>query len=272
MKRQFLLGIGLLLIANAGFASWYDDYDAGIAAVRKGQWQVVIQKMTAAIAGNPKENNNSRTYGNIFINYHPYYYRGLAYLRVGQYDKAISDFEHTSGPGEIDRGSIDELMQDAKAKLAAASTPEPQPQPAQPQPQPVPQPTRPAIDPALRQRAATAIEQAKQRLAAAQQRKATASPQYSQALQAITSANTQFGAAKTNEDLTAVIAAADNAMLLADSATAPVVVTTTGPPTRTTSATDVVLGDTTRRVRVALEAYFRGDFDDASRGFQRLSQ
>ena len=25
-------------------------------------------------------------------------------------------------------------------------------------------------------------------------------------------------------------------------------------------------------MRVALEAYFRGDFDDASRGFQRLSQ
>jgi TolA-binding protein len=163
-------------------------------------------------------------------------------------------------------------MQDAKAKLAAASTPEPQPTQPQPQPQPVPQPTRPVIDPALRQRAATAIEQAKQRLAAAQQRKATSSPQYSQALQAITSANTQFGAAKTNEDLTAVIASADNAMLLADPASAPVVVTTTGPPTRTTSVTDVVLGDTTRRVRVALEAYFRGDFDDAARGFQRLSQ
>ena len=92
-----------------------------------------------------------------------------------------------------------------------------------------------------------------------------------QALQAITSANTQFGAAKTNEDLTAVIAAADNAMLLADSATAPATAAT-APPTRTTSVTDVVLGDTTRRVRVALEAYFRGDFDDAARGFQRLSQ
>jgi len=273
MTRRILIGvIAALVSVGVATASWYDDYNAGIAAVRKGQWAVVIQKMTAAINANPKENDNARTYGNIFINYHPYYYRGLAHLRTGKYEEAVKDFETTSGPGEIDRGSIDELMQDAKAKLAAVSTPEPQPAQPQPQPQPVPQPTRPVIDPALRQRAATAIEQAKQRLAAAQQRKATASPQYSQALQAITSANTQFGAAKTNEDLTAVIAAADNAVLLADSATAPAATATTAPPTRPTQAADVVLGDTTRRVRVALEAYFRGDFDDASRGFQRLSQ
>ena len=101
MKRQLFLGIALLLIADAALASWYDDYNDGIAAVRKGSWPTVIQKMTAAISGNPKENNNARTYGNIFINYHPYYYRGLAYLRTGQYEKAIKDFEETSGPGEI---------------------------------------------------------------------------------------------------------------------------------------------------------------------------
>lgn len=275
MTRRILIVLTAALVSvGVATASWYDDYNAGIAAVRKGQWAVVIQKMTAAISANPKENDNARTYGNIFINYHPYYYRGLAHLRTGKYEEAVKDFETTSGPGEIDRGSIDELMQDAKAKLAAASTPEPQPQPIQPQPQPqpVPQPTRQVMDPALRQRAATAIEQAKQRLAAAQQRKATASPQYSQALQAITGANTQFAAAKTNEDLNAVIAAADNAMLLADSANAPASTATTATVTRPTAATNVVLGDTTRRVRLALEAYFRGDFDDAARGFQTLAQ
>jgi tetratricopeptide (TPR) repeat protein len=129
MRRQFLLAIAILLIANAALASWYDDYEAGIAAVRKGQWQVVVQKMTAAIAGNAKENNNARSYGNIFINYHPYYYRGLAYLKTGQYEKAISDFEQTTGPGEVDRGTIEELMQDAKPRQATATTPEPVPAP-----------------------------------------------------------------------------------------------------------------------------------------------
>jgi tetratricopeptide (TPR) repeat protein len=278
MMRRVLVGmIAVLLSAGIAFASWYDDYNAGIDAVRKGQWAVVVQKMSAAIKGNPKENNNARTYGNIFINYHPYYYRGLAYLRTGKYDDAVKDFEQTSGPGEIDRGSIEELMQDAKAKQAAAATPEPQPVPQPPRPVPVPtpqpvQPTAPAIDPALRQRAAAAVEHAKQRLAAAQQRHATASPQYGQALQAITTANTQLATAKTNDELNAAIAAADNGTLLADSANASTAATNTAPVPRPTAATNLVMADTTRRVRTALEAYFRGDFDDAAREFQGLSQ
>src|SRR5262249_46393429 len=102
--KQGLLAIALLTVAASAFASWYDDYDAGIDAMRKGNYPEVIKRMTAAIAGNSKENNNTRTYGNIFISYHPYYYRGLAYLRSGQYDKAIKDLELTSGPGELDRG------------------------------------------------------------------------------------------------------------------------------------------------------------------------
>ena len=278
MMRRVLVGtIALLLSAGVAFASWYDDYNAGIDAVRKGQWAVVVQKMSAAIKGNSKENNNARTYGNIFINYHPYYYRGLANLRTGKYDDAVKDFEQTSGPGEIDRGSIEELMQDAKAKQAAAATPEPQPapQPQRPVPVPTPQPVQPSaptIDPALRQRAAAAVEHAKQRLAAAQQRRATASPQYGQALQAITTANTQLATAKTNDELNAAIAAADNGTLLADSATASTAATNTAPVPRPTAATDLVMADTTRRVRTALEAYFRGDFDDAAREFQGLSQ
>src|SRR5713226_1821849 len=103
MTRRILIGFFAALVGvGVATASWYDDYNAGIAAVRKGQWAVVIQKMTAAINANPKENDNARTYGNIFINYHPYYYRGLAYLRTGKYDLAISDLEKTSGPGEVD--------------------------------------------------------------------------------------------------------------------------------------------------------------------------
>src|SRR6202040_4315518 len=115
---------------------------------------------------------------------------------------------------------------------------------------------------------------AKQRLAAAQQRRATTSPQYGQALQAITTANTQLATAKSNDDVNAAIASADNATLLADSATASAVPTSTAtvPVPRPTAATDLVLADTARRVRTALEAYFRGDFDDAAQKFQGLAE
>src|SRR6202165_300114 len=110
------------------------------------------------------------------------------------------------------------------------------------------------------------------RRGAAQQRRATASPQYGQALQAITTANTQLATAKSNDDVNAAIASADNATLLADSATASAVPTNTAPVPRPTAATDLVLADTARRVRTALEAYFRGDFDDAAQKFQGLAE
>lgn len=278
--RTFTIGLLGLLIATAALASWYDDYDAGIAAVGKGQWATVIQKMTAAINGHPKESDHERTYGAIFITYHPYYYRGVAYLNTGKYEQAISDLEKTSGPGEADLGPLGDLLRRAKSKLEAASTPEPQPQPqpVAPQPRVVPapvpmpvQPAAPAIDPALRQQAAAAINQARTRLAAAQQRKGNNSPQYAQATQFLSDAMTRSANPRTNEDLTNAIAAAGNAAAMADLATAP----GTPPPvtpTRSAQASTAVLADPARRVRDALESYFRGEFDDASVKFKTLSQ
>ena len=279
MKRQVLLAMALLAIAAPALASWYDDYDAGIAAVRKGQWQLVVQKMSGAIAGNPRENQNSRTYGNIFINYKPYYYRGLAYLRLGQYDKAIADFERTEGPGEVDRGSIDELMQDAKAKQASATNvPEPQP-PVQvtpvPQPVPHPVPAGPVIDQALRQQVSSSINAANQSLAAARDRKAAGTAEYRNALNALTDANQRLATAKSNEDLQAALGPANNAKLFADSALVPtpnIPQPTTTTVSKPTGATNIVLGDTAKRVRNALENYFNGDFEQAATQFQRLAQ
>jgi tetratricopeptide (TPR) repeat protein len=277
MKRQVFLATALLLIANAAFASWYDDYEAGIAAVRKGQWQVVIQKMTAALAGNAKENNNARSYGNIFINYHPYYYRGLAYLKTGKYEQAISDFEQTSGPGEIDRGSIEELMQDAKSRQASSTTTEPVPTPVPKQtPVPVPVPAGPTIDPALRQQVTNAINGANQSLAGARERKAGSTAEYQKAMSALAEANQRVATAKSNDDLQAALASANNAKLFADSASGPTPtipkIPTPPPITRPDVATTVVLGETAKRLHRALESYFSGEFGDAAMQFSTLAQ
>ncbi|MDP9361389.1 MAG: tetratricopeptide repeat protein [Acidobacteriota bacterium] len=280
--RTFTIGFLALLFATAALASWYDDYDAGLTGARNGQWAVVIQKMTAAINGNPKENDKARTYGAIFINYHPYYYRGVAYLNTGKYEQAISDLERTSGAGPEDLGSIETLMSRAKTKLAQSSAPPtPEPQPAAPQPRaivpvpvPVPvQPAAPVIDPAHRQQATAAINQAKARIAAAQQRKAGNTPQYAQATQALTDALTHNAAARSNDDLNAAIAFAENAATIADLALAPGTPAPqpTAVPTRPTQASAVVLADPARRVRDALESYFRGDFDEASTKLKKLS-
>ena len=276
MRRVSFAAV-LFFAATAAFASWYDDYDAGINAANKGQWQTVIQKMTAAINGNPKENDKARTYGAIFINYHPYYYRGVANLNLGRYEQAVTDLEKTSGPGPEDLGGIDTLMQKAKAKLAAASTPspEPQPQPVRPTPVPVPvQPAAPTIDPTLRQQVTSEINNARGRMAAAQQRRATSAPQFAQATQALAEANTRNATAKSNDDLRTALGSAQNAALLFDAAPAAIVTTTIAgppPPSRPTTASTLVLGDTARRVHSALQAYFNGDFEDATRAFKSLT-
>ncbi|HEV7573057.1 MAG TPA: tetratricopeptide repeat protein [Thermoanaerobaculia bacterium] len=280
--RSVTIGLVFLLAATAAFASWYDDYDDGLKAARNGQWSAVIQKMTAAINGNAKENDKARTYGAIFINYHPYYYRGVAYLNTGKYEQAISDLEKASGPGEENLGAIETLMSRAKGKLAQASAPPPpEPQPPTPQPRIVPvpvpvpvQPAAPTIDPALRQRVNAEINQAKTRLAAAMQRKAGNTPQYAQATQSLTDALTRSGNARSNDDLNAAIASAQNAATIADLAPAPgaPVPPPTAIPTRPTQATSLVFADPTRRVRDALESYFRGEFDDAASKFKSLSR
>jgi tetratricopeptide (TPR) repeat protein len=277
------------LAAGVAQASWYDDYDDGLIAVKKGSWGTVVQKMTAAIKGNPKEGDRVRSYGVILINYHPYYYRGVAHMQLGHYDDAIADFERTSGPGPENLGSLDVLMERAKKQAAASSEPEPaapRPEPVRPAPvvtQPS-QPAAPQVDPALRQRAAAALTATKQKLQAAQQRRATGSAQYQQALTMFGDATTRSAGARSNDDFNAVITMADNAGDLADLATPPnapappvsAPATPALPPLmpKPAAATTTIMqeADYSGEVRRALEYYFQGDFEVAARQFDALSR
>ncbi len=271
MKRsRFLIALSIALIASVASASWYDDYNDGLAAVRAGNWSAVVQKMTAAINAKAKEGNKERAYGTIFYNYHPYYYRGVANLQLGRYQQAITDLETTTGIGPENLGAIEQLIDMAKTKLGSSSAPPVVAEQPAPKP-PVQQPVTPAIDAALRGRAQAALNQAKARVQAAQQRNA-GSPQATQALQQFTDLNTRFANAKSNDDLEAVIAMTDNVTLLADSVVAPAAVATPITSTRPAAAAATVLADPSRRVRQALESYFAGEFDDAARAFEGLTR
>ncbi|HEX2836024.1 MAG TPA: hypothetical protein VHW00_23670 [Thermoanaerobaculia bacterium] len=290
-RRTISLALLLAVFSAAhAHASWYDDYDAGVAAAKAGNWKSVITKMSAAIAGNRNENNRARTYSTIFINYHPYYYRGIAYLNTGQYEQAIGDLEKTSGPGELDLGPIGTHLDRAKRQLAASNEPAPEPvrpnpvptqtiEPVRPTPTPV-QPVTPSIDPALRQRAAGALANTKAKLQAAQQRRAGASPQYQQAMNIFTEATTRSAGARSNGDLEAVIQLADNAGDLADVAQPPNVASPVTPspiaPSPITpkpvAAANAALEDHSEELKGALELYFAGEFDDAARRFEQLTR
>ncbi|HYC60867.1 MAG TPA: hypothetical protein VEK79_14990 [Thermoanaerobaculia bacterium] len=288
-RKTLAVTLLTLAIASAAHASWYDDYDAGLIAARKGQWSTVVSKMTAAIKGNAKEGDRVRTYGVITINYHPYYYRGAANLQLGNYDAAIADLEKTSGPGPENLGSIETLMDRAKKMAATASEPEPAPAPVRvdpPRPTPAvitppvvtPAPVTPQIDPALRQRATSALASAKQKLQGAQSRRATSSPQYSQAMSTYTDALTRNASARNNDDLNTVITMAGNAGDFADLAMPPAIATPVPAPTpapivpRPDAATTVVIDEHADDVKRALELYFAGEFEDAAERFEKLTE
>jgi tetratricopeptide (TPR) repeat protein len=285
-RRIWIAGIVFALAAGVANASWYDDYEAGVKAARAGNWNVVVQKMSAAISAKPKENNRERTYGAIFINYHPYYYRGVANMQLGRYDQAISDLETTTGPGEFDMGSIDTLITQAKEKQADARSPAPSPPSPVPQPQPT-TPTRPTIDPGMRSRAQAEIDEAERKMGAAQARRAGSAPTFSQGLSAIAEANNRLASARTNEDLNGVIATAKNAGLFFDAAQAPAIIPTpvpttpatrpgTPPPltpgTRPAGAGEAILAEYQTQLRRALQNYFAGEFEEASKDFKELSE
>lgn len=283
-RRTLAVALLSLALATVAQASWYDDYDAGLIAAKKGTWTTVVSKMTAAIKGNGKEGDRVRTYGVITINYHPYYYRGAAYIQLGRYDEAIADLEKTSGPGPENLGSIDALMDRAKKMAAASSEPEPpKPEPVRPPvvtpPVTTPTPVVPQIDPAQRQRASSALAAARQKIGAAQQRRANSSPQYSQASSIFNDATTRFGSARSNEDLAAVVSLADNAGDLADLAMPPnaplptTVATTTASPIipKPVAATTQVIDEHADDVKRALELYFAGEFEEAAQSFERLT-
>jgi tetratricopeptide (TPR) repeat protein len=137
----------------------------------------------------------------------------------------------------------------------------------------------PQIDPALRQRASAALNATKQKLQAAQQRRAGSSPQYTQAMAMYTDAVTRNAGARNNDDLNAVVNAAENAGDLADLAMppnvptpTPVVPTPTPVIPKPAATATMVMADTTNEVRRALEDYFAGEFGDASRAFEALTK
>jgi tetratricopeptide (TPR) repeat protein len=267
MKRGRIQFLAVLCFATAiGVAngSWYDDYAEGIKAAKTGQWAKVLSSMTKAIGGNNKESNNARTYGAIFINYKPYYYRGVANLNLGKYEQAIADLEKTMGPGEIDLGPIEVNLKRAKDGLVVPETTTTV----------APPPPPPPIDPLLRRNAETAVSQALDSLEAAQQRNAAGTTEYRDAMTQYREASKRLNSVTSNDDLRTVIRVAGDAVRLANLA---IVIPPPPPPpptdtTKTAIVVDDVLGQTRRNLRLALVSYFEGDFVAAETKFKGLSR
>lgn len=275
-RRSAVIFVFTLLLSSAAFAkNYFDAYQDGLKAAANRDWNTVVQKMTEAIAGNAKE-GKVRPYGTIFEEYHPYYYRGIAYFELERFDEAIADLRKATGPGKVQLGDASSYIGRAETKLAAAKTPPPGGGGTTTTTTP-PIDTRPAgPDPAIaqnRSRADQMLRDAQRARDEARNAKAEtyAASVYSQGSRFLESAGDKRITASTADEWRAVADDADKAQRAFVAAAQRARDEAGRTVTITESATTEVVNAGRENIRNALELYFAGDFNGSAKAFQRLA-
>src|SRR4051812_15840641 len=88
---------------RADSRTWYQAYADGRRAFQQGNWQAAIDSLEAAkrASGAPKPGRRIPFYGDVYDDYIPDYYLGLAYFNLRQYAAADRAFESTRASGAI---------------------------------------------------------------------------------------------------------------------------------------------------------------------------
>jgi hypothetical protein len=108
MRFRFAAVLALLLAAAPAFAvkEWYDYYlEARDGHIRSGRYAEAIVALQQAIRLKPEPAVNEQTYGLQFVDYLPYYYLGLCYLKTGDFNSAQRMFNIEEDRGAIKRSS-----------------------------------------------------------------------------------------------------------------------------------------------------------------------
>ena len=140
---MILLVLGLLIALQAPNAqqrradsrTWYQAYADGRRAVQQGNWQAAVDSLEASkLAGAPKPGRRIPFYGDVFDDYLPDYYLGIALTNLGRYAEADKAFEavRASGlirPSDREYAQLDAQSKKAKSELLALG---PSPAPSNP--------------------------------------------------------------------------------------------------------------------------------------------
>jgi len=118
---------------RADSRTWYQAYADGRRAVQQGNWQAAVDSLEASKrAGAPKPGRRIPFYGDVFDDYLPDYYLGIALTNLGRYADADRAFEavRASGlvrPNDREYAQFDTQSKKAKAELLALASPTPTP-------------------------------------------------------------------------------------------------------------------------------------------------
>jgi tetratricopeptide (TPR) repeat protein len=125
MRLRRALGLALMLLAALpawAVKEWYDHYlDARDTLIPAGRYAEAITSLQEAIRLKPNPAVNEQTYGLQFIDYVPYYYLGVCYLKTGDLNSAQRYFNIEEARGAIKRTSAYRDMLKMQTDLEAQS-------------------------------------------------------------------------------------------------------------------------------------------------------
>lgn len=111
----------ILALLAAGAPTWFDSYQSGVDEIKAKNYDTAIQHLSAAIEKQPHESDVARRDEKQTVKYHPYYYRGYAYLQTGDKKRAADDLARANGRGDLDLGDLDDLRDNAGPDESQAS-------------------------------------------------------------------------------------------------------------------------------------------------------
>ena len=113
-QRRFLHVLAALILFSApayaqNAKAWSEPYKSGQDAIKAGKYQEAVQFLETATKANSKAEANKRTEGVFSTDYFPYYYLGIAYYELHQYDKAKENLDKAASPQPKDKNDIAKL-------------------------------------------------------------------------------------------------------------------------------------------------------------------
>jgi hypothetical protein len=72
---------------------WFKNYEEGLKAVQRSDWQNAANLFRQALEGNNKESNKARTYGMHFIKYYPHRELGVCLYHLGEPENAKRELQ-----------------------------------------------------------------------------------------------------------------------------------------------------------------------------------
>jgi tetratricopeptide (TPR) repeat protein len=138
----------LLTVAVSGQANkWYDPYQRGLKALEAKNYESAVMLLQQAVTADPKAGASKYVEGVFRADYFPYYYLGIAYLELRQYEKAQEYF--TRSRNGLSRPLLIKL-DDYQKRLTSESALAARGRPSGPSLPTGPPAPNPAFEPAIR--------------------------------------------------------------------------------------------------------------------------